>query len=138
MSSSYSEVSKSSAYQFTTDSSGKISIAKINKANYVAYEVDPPAGYIVTNTSGITMKQNGITKISNKPKPQGFSIIIRKYDSSTGSGLANAYFKFKDTKTGKYLSSSKTLVVRVKLVSLEQIVMVKQFGQCSGRNLCSL
>ncbi len=26
------------------------------------YEVDPPAGYIVTNTSGITMKQNGITK----------------------------------------------------------------------------
>lgn len=110
LSSSYSEVSKSSAYQFTTDSSGKISIAKINKANYVAYEVDPPAGYIVTNTSGITMKQNGITKISNKPKPQGFSIIIRKYDSSTGSGLANAYFKFKDTKTGKYLSSSKTLV----------------------------
>lgn len=99
-------VAEAEAAEFTTDKDGLIEIDDVPiDATYVAYEIQAPEGYIVTEGNGIELEKNEVTEVYNTLKTLSFNIYKCDADNEN-KALQGAKFKIKNKTENKWLNSS--------------------------------
>ncbi|MBV7389720.1 SpaA isopeptide-forming pilin-related protein [Enterococcus alishanensis] len=85
--------------KMTTDDNGRLAVDELPPGNYQFVEKEAPKGYELDEkpvTFTIKSKQDQAVQVKKTNKQISSSVLMKKVDSVTGEGLANAQFTLQD------------------------------------------